>query len=310
MPSGPRSRLAPSSSRPRPSAWVEPGRTRAQVAVATGRRPPRPHDVDAFDRLARRAAAPRPHHRSAERDDVRAPVHAVGEVHVQPPRRPEHRRGARRPAPVRVAPGVDGAAVRLDLDDADREPALRIVVHEQLVQQQRRELERIARVERAGQPSSHCCWRRNRSRSRARAAPRPGPGPAPPGVVRRRTARPGLEQRERVRRRGGARPRPAPRAGCAARSTAGRATRPPRAPRGTASRRARGARPGRSPTTTATSAAARIRATSKTAGVEQPAQRQQRERRASRPRRTAAPCPPAGRGCTRAGAPSAWPAAR
>ena len=49
---------------------------------------------------------------------VRAPVHAVGEVHVQAARWTEHRRVARGAAAEGMAPGVLGAAVRLDLDDA------------------------------------------------------------------------------------------------------------------------------------------------------------------------------------------------
>ena len=48
---------------------------------------------------------------------VGAPVHAVGEVHVEAAGRPEHGGVARRRAPVGVAGRIVGAAVGLDLDD-------------------------------------------------------------------------------------------------------------------------------------------------------------------------------------------------
>ena len=51
-------------------------------------------------------------------DRVRAPVHAVGEVHVQVTGRAEHGGVASREAAIRVARGIVGPEVGLDLDDA------------------------------------------------------------------------------------------------------------------------------------------------------------------------------------------------
>ncbi len=55
----------------------------------------------------RPAGAPRRHRRRRRAgDDVGAVVHAVGEVHVEPARRTEHRGVARRPTAERVAPRI------------------------------------------------------------------------------------------------------------------------------------------------------------------------------------------------------------
>ena len=103
-----------------PERLAEASGTGEEVAVAPGLHPPLAHHLDAVD--GRSGAQ---EHRGGVavlgRDDVGAPVHAVGEVHVEVPGRAEHHLGARRHAPVRVAPGIVGPAVRLDLDDARRE---------------------------------------------------------------------------------------------------------------------------------------------------------------------------------------------
>ena len=59
------------------------------------------------------------------RDDVAAPVHAVGEVRVQVPGRTEHHLVARRRPAVGVRARVTRPVVRLDLGDPDRDPGMR-----------------------------------------------------------------------------------------------------------------------------------------------------------------------------------------
>ena len=110
-----------------PEGLAQAGRARQQVTVAPGRRAQGSHLVDAGHRLGR----PQQHGDAlavAAAHRVGAPVHAVGEVHVQPPRRAEHRGVALRHATVGVAAGVLGAAVRLHLHDAGRP----LAAHEQL----------------------------------------------------------------------------------------------------------------------------------------------------------------------------------
>ena len=116
------------SSRPMASAWVSRAGPAGQVAGRPGGRtagrapappPPRPR---------RRAAAPPTPSPSGPHDDVGAPVHAVGEVDVEPPGRPEHdRRARRRPAVGVRRRVVPRAGVRLDLGQPERDRALRPV---------------------------------------------------------------------------------------------------------------------------------------------------------------------------------------
>ena len=86
---------------PMASAWVSRAGPRARSRGDPGGRTARPgqllphHDL-AGPQQHRRAAPSRPD------DDVRAPVHAVAEVDVEPPGRAEHDLGARRRAAVRV----------------------------------------------------------------------------------------------------------------------------------------------------------------------------------------------------------------
>ena len=93
-----------------------PGSVR-EIDVALGLRTTRTHLVDAADRLDgtdqhREPLTVLPAHR------VAAPVHPVGEVHVEVPGSAEHDLGARRHPAVGVRTRVDVAHVRLGLDDA------------------------------------------------------------------------------------------------------------------------------------------------------------------------------------------------
>src|SRR5690606_37735251 len=104
------------------------------------------HRLDAGDRLERADQHADPFAHLAAHG-VGAPVHAVGEVDVHVPGLAEHGGVARGLAAVGVRGGVLGAAVGLDLDDAAGAP---VVAHQQLVQQLRRDLARVAPVEAAG----------------------------------------------------------------------------------------------------------------------------------------------------------------
>ena len=145
-------RSVPSSAPVEAERLGEAGRARAAVAVA--RAPSAAASritLEPVDRRARRAAAPRAASPPGG-DDVRAPVHAVGEVHVQVPGRPEHRRGARRRPAVRVAARVVATRGtprprRCAPPDARRR---RSSCTSTLFSSSRRELERVAVVERRG----------------------------------------------------------------------------------------------------------------------------------------------------------------
>src|SRR5262249_40506554 len=74
---------------------AQPGGTAGKLAVGAGGRPTRPRDVDPLDDL------PRPEEDGAGEllgatDDVRTPVHPVGEVDVEMAGGPEHHLVARR----------------------------------------------------------------------------------------------------------------------------------------------------------------------------------------------------------------------
>ncbi len=64
-------------------------------------------------------------------DRVRAPVHAVGEVHVQVAAGTEHRGVASRRSPVGMAGRIETAQVSLDFDD----PGAAGAAHEHLVEE-------------------------------------------------------------------------------------------------------------------------------------------------------------------------------
>ncbi len=113
---------------------AELGRAAQEVARYPGGGARGLHDFDARDRR-----------RGAEQDGrapsfatthgVGAPVHAVGEVHVQVAGRAEHHLVARRRTPEGVASGVLAAGVGLDLDDArDARGQALLAPHHKLVQ--------------------------------------------------------------------------------------------------------------------------------------------------------------------------------
>ena len=263
--------------------------------------------------------------------DVGAPVHPVREVHVEVARRPEHGGVAPGRAPVGVRCRVLGAGVGLDLHDAG--PPL--AHHQHLVEQQRGHDPAVVVVEGARQrPHGRrrselmCAATHNPAKARqyapggARRARQPrrarsassrwrnrsswaatGSGPPPPGVVRRVTATPG-----------------------ATRAAASGPSRP-----SAATRSASGGAPGSSDARTSAPTTAWASRKGVPAGHQPLGQvggrhrgRRRRRRhprrcrtwpwRSSRParrgparpgrrRRTAAPCPPAGPGCTPAAGP-------
>ena len=237
---------------------AELGRAAAQVAVAPGGRPGRA--ASRRGRRAVRAARSSTARRLAvgAAHDVGAPVHAVGEVHVQVTRRAEHRLASAASGPGRRGcPGRRPPRVRLDLDDPrrpDRPWTSTLLSSSGATTRPSLGQQPTADTHLAGPGPSGGPQRpqpdpvgRAAARRTPRAARPRAPGPAPPGVVRRRTDDPGLEQgrRPRARARGLRRPgRPgrSPRRGCAA-----RARRRRRGPRGTARPRRRGTRPGRWP---------------------------------------------------------------
>jgi hypothetical protein len=95
------------------------------------------------DRLAH--ARPRAH-------DVGAPVHAVGEIDVQVRGRAVHGLGPRGRPAITVGAGIDRAAVRLELDEADADAADRAVVDEETSDEIARDGECIALIERLREP--------------------------------------------------------------------------------------------------------------------------------------------------------------
>ena len=156
-------------------------------------------------------------------------------------------------------------------------------------------------------PSQRACSAR-RARARSRAAPRPARGPRRRASCGAAPPHPGSSNASASGPRSGSvstsSSRPTPRSVGAAHHARRRA----RAPPGTARPSPPATRPGRWPTTSAVSAAACMRASIELGGREQAGHRARARAGAGRARRTAAPCPPAGRGCTRAAGPSAWPA--
>ncbi len=135
-------RSMPSWRRSMPNAWQSFAGP-LQSAVS-GRMPPRAALIAPMPASGRERTQ---QHRDAvsflAAHGVRAPVHAVGEVHVQVARRAEHRGVAGRQPSVRVARRIVRAEVRLDLDDAGAAgPA-----DEHLVEQVGRDLACVAAVE-------------------------------------------------------------------------------------------------------------------------------------------------------------------
>ena len=239
---------------------------------------------------------------------VHAPVVAVGEVHVQVAGRAEHRRVARRRAAVRVAAGIVGAAVRLDLDDARREPRPVAGRTSTLLSSSRRD----ARARRGRRTSAAACSGSTREPARCslqpvagrlelrgdrlRAARRPASCAGAPRCPARAAPaqsgpRRGSFEHELVERHAALDRLPHERADDRVRLAERRAL------------LARDARRGRSPRSIGLSAAAVIAVVDELDGREQPGRARAATARTCRARRTAAPCPPAGRGCTRAAGP-------
>ena len=297
------------------NAWHRRAGPASSSRSRAGLDPPLPHELDALDR---RGGAQE--HRGGVAvlggDDVGAPVHAVGEVHVQVAGRAEHRLGARascrgrRGCPRRRTRGTPPPRRCAPRADARR----RLVPHQQLVEQVGRELAGIARVERPREraPAAHsgqlqpARLRRRAGRAPSTICSATDAGPAPPGVVRRRTAAPGSSSASASGPRSGSvstsSSRATPRsAECAhQRADAGVRVAERHALLRPATRR------GRPPPTCWPSAAACIRAVTSSAVASSPAIAPTARAGTGRARRTTAPCPPGGRGCTRAGGPSAW----
>ena len=132
-------RSAPLSAPVMPRAWQSLAgplhRSRSRRAAAPGL-PHLVHPGDGFEGAdqhgGRLALGPADH--------VGAPVHAVGEVHVEEARRPEHDRRPRRQPPVGVRRRVVGPVVRLDLDDAPGP----LTARQHLVQQPRSDRDGVA----------------------------------------------------------------------------------------------------------------------------------------------------------------------
>ena len=176
---GPAARSVPSRSPVRPSAWQRRAgpEQRSRSRRALGRRD---HIASSPSNGASARISTRPATAGRVADDVAAPVHAVGEVDVQPAGRAEHGGVALARTPKGMRPGIDaGAEVGLGLDDAAGDRAVdRIMVDEHLVEKIDRHLPGIPDVER----------RRNRQPvalshpSPAGLPGRPGrPGPIPVG---------------------------------------------------------------------------------------------------------------------------------
>ena len=202
-----RVRSVPSSAPVSPNAWASRAGPGQQVTVAARLRSPGAHRLDPGDAaIAARSSTALAVDRARLADDVGAPVHAVGEVHVEVAGRAEHRGVARGHAPVRVARRVVGARGTPRpprcAPTSSRTPGSSW--HEHLVEQQRRERERVAGVERARRavrPSdagaSAACCRELRARG-VELRGEPAPGPPRRAWSAACTAAPGLEQRERV----------------------------------------------------------------------------------------------------------------
>ena len=194
---------APSWARSMPRDWHSRAGPRASSRPGTAGRPAR--------RAVRRAAAsgtpsmtsarPQQHGRGRagrQAGQVHAEVHAVGEVHVRVPGRPEHDRVARGAPPVGVRGRVGGALVRLDLGQPHRDQAIGGLVLQHAAQQAWRDLQRVAgeelarqqRVRRHGHATTVSAPPRRRARPLPRAARRAARPPGPARCRRARCGRP------------------------------------------------------------------------------------------------------------------------
>lgn len=126
---------------------AEPGRTAGKVTFPPerGTGSPRPRRSGAPDRRQRRALD---HPASSQQDggsisrwpadQVHAEVHSVGEVDIRVPGLAEHHRIASGLPAKRVRRRIDGAGIRLDLGQPDRDHAISRLMHEHAAKQVRR----------------------------------------------------------------------------------------------------------------------------------------------------------------------------
>ena len=310
-------RSAPSSRPVDAECLAELGRAAAQIAwTASGRTTTLAH----HGQTAQRGAGTQQDGRGLPRgtaDRVGAPVHPVGEVHVEVTGGAEHGPGAQGLAPVPVAACVLGPAVGLHLHDPDRRTPLPPAPCPTAPAPRpgcpsRRTTgaagERRGRLAPAGPQTAgdlSRCPAANCGPERPRAGGPTAQGPRHRRWCAARRQRPGASSGTASSPSSGwaatrsARVSPWP-------ATRGRAHRPPRGRRGRAYRRRPGARPGRWRTSGGRRPPpASVRGPSSA----WPPVRSWPRGRASpgRARRTAAPCPPGGRGCRPAGGPSGWP---
>ena len=302
--------------RSRPNAWHSlPG---PSVRRRSGRpSAARPHHVDA----ARAASTAAQQHGLAVAvgagDDVGAVVHPVGEVHVEVAGRPEHRPPLRGVGPRNE--WLAGSSERYASTSTMRPahgPATSTLLSSVGATTSG---VRGRRTSRAGEPPRpsrqasacpHPCDAATRDSGRAASADRSDRARRRPARCAARTPTPGRRARRRPGR-GGRRRRRARAAACpVARWLRGRARRRWRGRRGTACRRATSHSARSVADVVSLSAAACHPLGTNVAVSIMPADRDERQRRPGRRSRTAAPCPPAGRGCRPAAGPSASPAAR
>ena len=293
----------------RSSADVGDGRRHRHVdaEVPAQLRPGRWSSRGSTPSTDRRRAAARPGRRPVPGDDVGAVVHAVDEVHVEVARRAEHHLVALGAAPKAVAGRVVAACTprprrsgRCSL--CRRRGACR-------ADRGRPRCESRSKNDARQRVVSRDCVDAkpvDDARRTARAGRRPASGPAPPGVIRRVTDDAGRDERRGL---GAERRSAATSVGeraLAGQRSGARARRRWRGPRGTACR-ARTSHSARSVAAVdSASAAACIRSGTNVAVAIIPVIAAERRARPGRPSRTAAPCPPAGRGCRPAAGPSAW----
>ena len=124
---------------PGPARQRHVGRRPSPPGAAAAHTPPGPRAA-----RARATARRRPPLRLGHQ--VQAVVHAVGEVDVRVPGRPEHHGVARRAATMGVTGGISGAAIRLDLDDAAGDARSATTAHQHAADQRARDHGRSGRA--------------------------------------------------------------------------------------------------------------------------------------------------------------------
>ena len=101
----------------------EARRAGRQQSHAGDTSPAGPHQLDAFKWLTG-AKEDRFAYALPGANDVRAPVHPIGEIHVQMSRRPIHRAGSGSHASIAVRSRIEGSPICLYLDEPHRGRAL------------------------------------------------------------------------------------------------------------------------------------------------------------------------------------------